>query len=146
VHRVHIVHGVGYKSGYIASAAKAALARYPNAEAAMILPRALRALEVTPGMFQTPEHYRAWVAGYPIRTERTRRWRVPRRWRESVMRHCNYRCQGASCATPAATPTIEHIVPVVLGGSNQPSNLTVLCGGCQARSWSRFAPYLKAAA
>lgn len=98
-------------------------------------------LDITPGMFQTPAHYRAWLAGTPIRTERPKRWRVPARWRESVMRHCGYRCQWCGSLD---NPTLEHLVPVVLGGSNQPSNLTVLCPPCQARSWARFAPVLRA--
>lgn len=98
-------------------------------------------VDVTPGMFQTPEHYRAWLSGAPIRTERPRRWRVPSKWRESVMRHCSHRCQW--CGTREGA-TIEHLVPVVLGGSNQPSNLTVLCSSCQAKSWERFKPVLEA--
>lgn len=108
-----------------------------------MLPPELRSIEVTPGMFQTAQHYAAWRRGEPLRTQRPRRWKIPPKWRESVMRHAGYKCQGCGCATPNAAPTIEHVIPVVLGGSNEPSNLTVLCAGCQAKSWARFRDVLK---
>jgi 5-methylcytosine-specific restriction endonuclease McrA len=103
-------------------------------------------MELTPGMFQSGAHYRAWLAGTPIRTERPRRWRVPARWRASVMQHCHYQCQWAGCGTREHV-TIEHIIPVVLGGSNEPSNLTVFCTRHQQESWARMKPiYDKAVA
>ena len=103
----------------------------------------LPAIAVTPQMFQTRQHYDAWLCGRPLRTQRPRRWKVPARWRESVKRHYGYRCQWPGCVCRDLV-TIEHIVPVVLGGSNEPANLTLLCSSHQRASWARFAPILKA--
>jgi 5-methylcytosine-specific restriction endonuclease McrA len=93
--------------------------------------------------FQTAQHYAAWRAGAPLRTQRPRRWKVPLKWRESVMRHANYRCQWPGCGTTEGV-TIEHVIPVVLGGSNNPANLSVLCRTHQTASFDRFREILKA--
>lgn len=102
----------------------------------------LPSMPVTPGMFQTRQHYDAWLSGKPLRTQRPRRWKVPARWKESVKNHFNHRCQWPRCGTRDLV-TIEHIVPVVLGGSNEPANLTLLCAAHQRESWKRFAPLLR---
>jgi 5-methylcytosine-specific restriction endonuclease McrA len=99
-------------------------------------------IPVTPPMFQTRQHYDAWRAGAPLRTQRDRRWKVPAKWKDSVKRHFGYRCQWPGCGTRDLV-TIEHIVPVVLGGSNEPANLTLLCSSHQRESWQRFAPLLR---
>lgn len=103
-----------------------------------IIPRALRAFFVVEQHFESARHYRAWLSGVPLRSDRATRWKVPEKVRDQIMRHFGRKCQGRDCATPDATATIEHIVPVAFGGSNHPGNLTLLCGGCQSKSWARF--------
>jgi hypothetical protein len=88
--------------------------------------------DVTPGQFISPAHYGAWMRGCPIRADRTR-WRVPTRWREIVLRHHSYKCE--QCGTKNDVQ-VEHIVPVAFGGSNQPVNLTVLCGRDNRARWT----------
>jgi hypothetical protein len=102
-----------------------------------IVPRALRAFFVVPGHFESPRHYRAWVAGIPIRSERGR-WKVPEKTRELIRRQYRNRCQWPSGCESEQTPTVEHIVPVAFGGSNHPGNLTLLCPTHQTASWQRF--------
>lgn len=102
----------------------------------------LPTLPVTRAMFQTAQHYDAWRAGAPLRTQRARRWKVPLRWKEAVKQHYGYRCQWPNCGTRDSV-TLEHIVPVVLGGSNEPANLTLLCSRHQADSFARFRDVLK---
>lgn len=102
----------------------------------------LPAIPVTRAMFQTAQHYDAWRRGSPLRTQRARRWKVPERWKESVKRHFGYRCQWPGCSATEMV-TIEHIVPVVIGGSNEPANLTLLCSTHQRSSWDRFRAVLK---
>lgn len=98
-----------------------------------IIPRALRALEVTPGMFQSQEHYVAWIHGTPMLTERPRRWRVPKRWADIMWRHFGRKC--VHCGSVEHL-TIGHIIPVEFGGSNQPSNIQPECLTCNVKQWT----------
>lgn len=60
------------------------------------------------------------------------------RWR--VFDRDGYRCQrcGASGANGAEL-TVDHIVPVSRGGTNDPSNLRTLCRSCNSRKGARSA-------
>jgi 5-methylcytosine-specific restriction endonuclease McrA len=87
---------------------------------------------VTPGQFISPAHYGAWMRGTPMRAGRTR-WNVPKRWRELVLRKAQWRCEECQTTTDVQ---VEHIVPVAFGGSNEPCNLTALCGPHNRARWS----------
>ena len=68
---------------------------------------------------------------------------MPRRadgahWRElrgRVLHRDNYRCQirGKNCEGRA--DEVDHIVPVVSGGSDSPSNLRAACKPCNTARW-----------
>jgi len=55
---------------------------------------------------------------------------VSKRLRYEVLRRDGYRCRycGASAETEALT--VDHVIPVSLGGSDDPSNLCAACGPC----------------
>ena len=98
-----------------------------------VLPRVLASLVVTRSHFQTAQHYDAWRAGVPIRTARVRRWKVPKQWREDIKQRSGYRCRDCGKRDYL---TIEHIVPVVFGGSNELCNLALLCSPCNRARWT----------
>jgi len=64
----------------------------------------------------------------------TRR-KVPDWLREEIMIEADYRCVVCSANSDL---TIDHIVPVVAGGSNEKTNLRVLCRSCNSRKGTRF--------
>lgn len=88
--------------------------------------------DVTPNQFISPAYYGAWMRGCPLRVT-TKRRGIPGRWRASVLRHFGHKC--ADCGTTTDVQ-LEHIVPVVFGGSNEPANLLVLCGRHNRERWS----------
>lgn len=103
-----------------------------------MLPPELRAIQVTPPMFITPQHYQAWQRGKPMRHLKDRRGSVPRRFREIVFRHDGYRCVHCRAIGPL---TFGHIVPWVFGGSNEPCNGRTECLTCNVK---RFTPEMAA--
>lgn len=88
--------------------------------------------DVTPGQFISPAHYGAWMRGEPIPAGRTR-WRIPKRWRELVLRKAGWKCE--ECGTRDDVQ-VEHVVPVAFGGSNEPGNLSALCGRHNRERWT----------
>lgn len=59
---------------------------------------------------------------------------VPSRVRFEVLRRDGFRCRY--CGTPApetgAGLTVDHVIPVALGGTNDPQNLVAACVKCNA--------------
>lgn len=55
---------------------------------------------------------------------------VSKRTRFEVLRRDNYTCRY--CRSTDGTLTIDHVTPVALGGSDQPSNLVAACKDCNA--------------
>ncbi len=53
---------------------------------------------------------------------------VTKRARFEVLRRDNYTCRY--CRSQANEITIDHVVPVALGGSDKPDNLVAACWGC----------------
>jgi 5-methylcytosine-specific restriction endonuclease McrA len=100
---------------------------------ASVIPRVLAQVTVTRAHFQTAQHYDAWRAGRPIRTARKHRWKVPAEWRDLIKRSCGYRCRDCG---KREYLTIEHVIPVVFGGSNDLCNLTLLCSQCNRNRWT----------
>lgn len=59
-----------------------------------------------------------------------RRKPIPKRVRFEVLRRDNYTCRY--CRATDAPLTIDHVIPTVLGGSDDPDNLVAACKDCNA--------------
>jgi 5-methylcytosine-specific restriction endonuclease McrA len=75
------------------------------------------------------------------------RIRIPLEVRKYVYQRDNYRCQGC-CETANETHlTIDHIIPLARGGTNDISNLQTLCLKCNQQKKdkidSRFRRYFE---
>lgn len=55
-----------------------------------------------------------------------------KRIRFEVMRRDNHACRYCGAMAPDAKLTIDHVVPVALGGSDEPTNLVTACVDCNA--------------
>lgn len=67
-------------------------------------------------------------------TRKTRRSKIPAHVRTAVMEQYKYRC--VSCGGHKSL-TIDHLLPVCLGGSDDICNLQVLCHSCNSRKGGR---------
>jgi len=66
----------------------------------------------------------------PDNSATPRRKPIPKRVRFEVLRRDNYTCRY--CRATDAPLTIDHVVPTVLGGSDNPDNLVAACKDCNA--------------
>ncbi|MDH6283135.1 HNH endonuclease [Prescottella agglutinans] len=57
---------------------------------------------------------------------------VPNRLRYEVLRRDNHACRYCGGAAPEVKLTIDHVVPVALGGGDEPSNLVTACRDCNS--------------
>lgn len=57
---------------------------------------------------------------------------VSKRLRYEVLRRDNHSCRYCGATAPDAKLTIDHVVPVALGGSDDANNLVTACGDCNA--------------
>ncbi|AEK07836.1 HNH endonuclease [Mycobacterium phage Yoshi] len=57
---------------------------------------------------------------------------VTKRLRYEILRRDNNTCRYCGGKSPDVTLTIDHVVPVSLGGSDDPSNLVAACKDCNA--------------
>lgn len=55
---------------------------------------------------------------------------VSRRLRYEILRRDNHACTYCGATAPDVKLTVDHVVPVALGGSDEPSNLTTACADC----------------
>lgn len=55
---------------------------------------------------------------------------VSRRLRFEILRRDNHQCRYCGAAAPDAKLTVDHVTPVALGGSDDPSNLVTACADC----------------
>lgn len=55
---------------------------------------------------------------------------IPKRLRFEVLRRDNHACRYCGAAAPDVQLVVDHVVPVVLGGTNEPSNLVTACRDC----------------
>lgn len=71
---------------------------------------------------------------------------VSRRLRYEVLRRDGHRCRYCGASAPDAPLTVDHVVPVALGGPDEPSNLVTACADCNAgkSSSSPDAPIVEA--
>jgi len=56
-------------------------------------------------------------------------------WKREVHERCNYTCQhcGVQEDPKRTTLQVHHIIPRSKGGTNDPSNTTLLCNACHKR-------------
>ena len=59
---------------------------------------------------------------------------------EIILEKCNYKC--LACGTYEDL-TIDHVVPVLLGGKTEISNSQVLCRSCNASKGTKIIDYRK---
>jgi len=57
---------------------------------------------------------------------------VSKRLRYEVLRRDNHQCRYCGGAAPEVPLTVDHVIPVALGASNEPSNLVTACGPCNS--------------
>lgn len=57
---------------------------------------------------------------------------VSKRLRFEILRRDNHACRYCGGVAPAVVLTVDHVVPVALGGSDDPSNLVTACEDCNA--------------
>jgi hypothetical protein len=57
---------------------------------------------------------------------------VSKRLRYEILRRDNHACRYCGAAAPEAKLTVDHVVPVTLGGSDEPTNLVTACEACNS--------------
>lgn len=57
---------------------------------------------------------------------------VSKRLRFEILRRDNHACRYCGGVAPDVTLTVDHVIPVALGGSDDPSNLVAACRDCNA--------------
>lgn len=57
---------------------------------------------------------------------------VSKRLRYEILRRDNNTCRYCGGTAPAVKLTVDHVVPVSLGGQDDPENLVACCGDCNA--------------
>lgn len=57
---------------------------------------------------------------------------VSKRLRYEILRRDDHRCRYCGAGPEEGPLTVDHVVPVALGGSDEPSNLVAACRDCNA--------------
>jgi HNH endonuclease len=57
---------------------------------------------------------------------------ISKRLRYEVLRRDNHTCRYCGASAPDVKLTVDHVVPVVLGGTDEPGNLVTACTACNA--------------
>ena len=57
---------------------------------------------------------------------------VSKRLRYEILRRDNYTCRYCGQAAPDVPLSVDHVTPVALGGSDDPSNLVAACADCNS--------------
>ncbi len=57
---------------------------------------------------------------------------VSKRLRYEVLRRDNHACRYCGNTAPDVKLTVDHVTPVALGGTDDPTNLVTACAGCNA--------------
>lgn len=68
----------------------------------------------------------------PDDTPTPRRKPIPKRVRFEVLKRDGHRCRYCGATAEDAKLTVDHVVPVVLGGSDDPTNLATACAPCNS--------------
>lgn len=61
-----------------------------------------------------------------------RRKPIPKRLRFEILRRDNHACRYCGGVAPDVKLTVDHVIPVVLGGTADPANLVAACADCNA--------------
>ena len=69
---------------------------------------------------------------------KTPRINIPASVRKYVLQRDNYQCQSCGANKQKASLNIDHIIPLAKGGSNDISNLQVLCSKCNQKKKHHF--------
>ena len=65
-----------------------------------------------------------------IGTGRQHVTQISKRLRYEILRRDNHSCRYCGATAPTARLTIDHVVPVALGGTDDPANLVAACADC----------------
>lgn len=57
---------------------------------------------------------------------------LSRRLRFEILRRDHYACRYCGAAAPDTALTVDHVIPVALGGSDEPTNLAAACADCNS--------------
>lgn len=57
---------------------------------------------------------------------------ITKRTRYEVLRRDEHRCRYCGASAPDVKLTVDHVTPVALGGTDDPSNLVAACAACNA--------------
>lgn len=57
---------------------------------------------------------------------------ISKRLRYEILRRDGYACRYCGATSPRVELTVDHVVPVTLGGKDDPSNLVAACRDCNA--------------
>lgn len=57
---------------------------------------------------------------------------ISKRLRFEILRRDNHACKYCGAQAPGASLTVDHVVPLSLGGTDLPSNLVTACRDCNA--------------
>lgn len=57
---------------------------------------------------------------------------LSKRLRYEILRRDNHACRYCGATAPDVKLTVDHVVPVALGGSDEASNLVTACAGCNS--------------
>ena len=69
---------------------------------------------------------------------KTSRINIPQSVRKYILQRNNYQCQGCGKKQTQTKLNIDHIVALAKGGSNDISNLQVLCRQCNQTKKANF--------
>mgnify|MGYP001359170477 CR=1 FL=1 len=68
----------------------------------------------------------------------SKRQSLPFHYRLGVFRRDEYTCRNCGFSGPANTLEVDHIIPVVLNGGDEPENLQTLCRTCNRRKGAKL--------
>jgi 5-methylcytosine-specific restriction enzyme A len=71
---------------------------------------------------------------------KTPRIRIPPEVRQYVFQRDKYQCQSCGRTSVESNLTIDHIIPLALGGQNDISNLHTLCLTCNQKKSDKTDP------
>lgn len=74
---------------------------------------------------------------------KTPRIRIPPEVRKYVFTRNKYQCQSCGQTKLEAELTIDHIIPLARGGTNDISNLQTLCRTCNQKKTDKLDPRFK---
>jgi hypothetical protein len=57
---------------------------------------------------------------------------ISKRLRFEILRRDNHQCRYCGASAPDVKMTVDHVIPVALGGGDEPSNLVAACADCNA--------------